>query len=85
MAGTVSGGRKAAITNRQRHGKNFYSRIAQLAGQSSDTGGFACPRVGKDGLTGPERAKVAGSIGGKSSRRSKAVRRSGNPTSPRKG
>ena len=75
MAGTREGGLKAAKTNKARYGKNFYARIGQDGGQGSNNGGFACKKVGKDGLTGQERAKAAGRIGGSISRRTKTVRR----------
>ena len=69
MVGTLAGGRKAAITNKKRHGENFYKNIGAMGGAKSKSGGFASNKVGKDGLTGPQRAKLAGSIGGlKSSR-----------------
>lgn len=41
MAGTISGGRKAAATNKKRHGKNFYATIGAMGGKKSTGGGFA--------------------------------------------
>ena len=38
-------------------------------GKISKGGGFGSKKIGKDGLTGRERAKKAGSIGGRNSRR----------------
>ena len=65
MAGTVEGGRKARKTNYEKYGDDFYKRIGKLG----HTGGFASTEVGEDGLTGPQRAKLAGAKGGKKSKR----------------
>ena len=75
MAGTLAGGRKARDTNYREHGKDFYKRIGSLGGKVSSTGGFASKKVGKDGLTGRERAKLAGAIGGFKSRRGPAKKK----------
>lgn len=77
MAGNSKGGALAAQTIRKRHGRDFYVRIGKLGGERSRNGGFASPKVGKDGLTGAQRAKLAGARGGAKSRRgkAKAVRR----------
>lgn len=64
MAGNAAGGRKARETNIKRHGANFYKNIASLGGKASNTGGFKSEKVGADGLTGKQRAKIAGSVGG---------------------
>lgn len=70
MPGTKAGGRKAAATRRAKYGPHHYPRIARKAGRSGGaTRGFASDKVGKDGLTGPERAKIVGSNAGKISRR----------------
>lgn len=71
MAGTKQGGKKTAITNIARHGKDFYSKIGKKGGASGNTGGFASDVVGKDGLTGRERASRAGRIGGLKSKRNR--------------
>lgn len=71
MAGTVLGGKKAAATNKARHGEDFYSRLASKGGKASKKGGFAANTVGKDGLTGRERAIVAGRKGGVAARKPK--------------
>ncbi len=63
MAGTKEGGRKAAEANRARHGKDFYARIGAKGGKLGHTGGFAANR---------DLARVAGSKGGRISRRRKA-------------
>jgi uncharacterized protein len=67
MPGTVNGGRKAAKTNKNRHGKDFYARIGKIGGEKGHTGGFAANR---------ELARAAGRKGGLISRRSKAVKKS---------
>lgn len=72
MTGTKAGGKKCAITNKLRNGEDFYKRIGRIGGQRSTTGGFASNVVGKDGLTGRERAKLAGRKGGLISKRKPA-------------
>ena len=70
MSGTKIGGQRAAKTNRKRHGDDFYAQIGHKGGIiSTPTGGFGHPKPGADGLTGPERAKIAGAKGGKKSSR----------------
>jgi general stress protein YciG len=64
MAGTRSGGRKAAATNKQRYGMNFYESIGRLGGRKSRGGGFA---------KNPELARQAGARGGRASRRTKSA------------
>lgn len=71
MSGTVSGGQKAAATNKQRYGKNFYGDIGRKGGKISRGGGFGSSYIGEDGLSGHERAVEAGRKGGKASRRPK--------------
>lgn len=73
MAGTFKGGKKAAATNKQRHGKDFYAKIGAKGGAKSNHGGFGSLVVGKDGLTGLERAMIAGKIGGSVSKRRKKL------------
>lgn len=63
MSGTKEGGRKAALTNRERHGKDFYANIGRKGGKKGHTGGF---------YNDPERAAEAGRIGGKKSKRGPA-------------
>lgn len=61
MAGNRKGGLKAAKTNLERHGKDFYREIGRKGGQNGHTGGFAA---------NPELARIAGRKGGlKSSRK----------------
>jgi hypothetical protein len=71
MAGTITGGTKTAETNKKKYGSDYYQRIGALGGIKSRGGGFASHKVGEDGLTGIERAKIAGSKGGKISKRIK--------------
>ena len=71
MSGSRAGGLKASTTNIERYGKDFYKRIGQIGGRNGTTGGFASTKVGKDGLTGVERAKIYGRKGGLKSRRRK--------------
>lgn len=71
MAGTKKGGALAAATNRKKYGKDFYARIGAMGGRQGRTGGFASNKVGDDGLTGRQRAALAGAAGGRLSRRTK--------------
>ena len=52
-----------------KYGDDFYKRIGQRGGQRGTTGGWACLEKGKDGLTGPERARIAGAKAGQISKR----------------
>lgn len=64
MAGTKAGGKKAAATNKARHGSDFYAKIGRKGGSVVGTkGGFAA---------NPELARIAGAKGGRISRRGKA-------------
>lgn len=74
MAGTIEGGVKASITNKNKYGKDFYANIGAKGGKRGKTGGFASNIKGADGLTGRERARLAGVKGGKISRRGKSIR-----------
>lgn len=60
MVGTKAGGAKAALTNKKKHGEDFYERIGSKGGQAGHTGGFAA---------NPELAKIAGRKGGSRSKR----------------
>ena len=59
MAGTKAGGIKAAAKNLARD-PDFYAKIGKIGGRNGTTGGFAENR---------ERARWAGQIGGRKSRR----------------
>lgn len=63
MSGTLVGGKKAAITNKQRYGIDFYANIGKLGGMNGHTGGFA---------SNPALASIAGQKGGKISKRGKS-------------
>lgn len=66
MAGTKAGAAKAAATNRERHGADFYRSIGSRGGSAPTTRpkGFAAD---------PNRARIAGAAGGRISRRTKKV------------
>ena len=74
MAGTKVGGKRAAVTNTAKYGKDFYARIGAIGGARGHTGGFGSTKPGSDGLTGKERARKVGAIGGRKSRRTKDAR-----------
>lgn len=78
MAGTKTGGQKAAATNKKKYGPDFYARIGFKGGSNGHNGGFAAETVGRDGLTGPERAKKAGAKGGAISKRGPSKKHGGN-------
>ena len=75
MSGTVSGGKKQSNRILKKHGKDFYQRIGRKGGKKSTTGGFASNKVGRDGLTGLERAKLAGQKGGRISKRKPSAKK----------
>lgn len=53
----------------KRFGSDFYREIGRKGGKNGHTGGFASFVVGSDGMTGYQRARIAGARGGKRSRR----------------
>ena len=67
---------KAKKANLEKYGPDFYKRIGAKGGANGKgpgyKGGFASDEVGEDGLTGRERAKLAGAKGGAISRRGPA-------------
>lgn len=63
VAGTKAGGKKAAATNKEKYGSEFYANIGRKGGQNGHTGGFAA---------NPELAKEAGRKGGTISKRGPA-------------
>lgn len=71
MAGTKAGGLKARERNLAKD-PDFYKKIGAKGGRNGKTGGFASDVVGEDGLTGKERARIAGAKGGRISRRGPA-------------
>lgn len=64
MAGNKEGGRKAAITNKARHGENFYRELGRAGGLKGHTGGFAHG----------DNASKYGKTGGKVSRRGRVIK-----------
>jgi hypothetical protein len=72
MAGNAAGGHKAKLKNLAKD-PDFYAKIGRKGGKNGKTGGFASNVVGKDGLTGAERARIAGATGGRISRRKKGT------------
>lgn len=72
MSATKEGGIKAAKTNKDKYGQDFYQRIGQIGGRRSRNGGYASNLVGRDGLTGRERARRDGKVGGEISKRGPA-------------
>lgn len=69
MAGTKAGGIKARETNIRKYGPDFYKKAGAKGGRNGKTGGFASDKIGADGLSGSERAKLAGQAGGRISKR----------------
>ena len=67
---------KAREANLKKYGPDFYKNIGRKGGANGKgpgyKGGFASDEVGEDGLTGRERAKIAGAKGGSVSRRGPA-------------
>lgn len=65
MSGTEEGGKKAAETNKQRYGADWYAKIGEMGGKTlpSTPRGFAA--------MSPEKRSAAGKIGGRKSRRNK--------------
>lgn len=62
MAGTKTGGKAAAATNKAKYGADFYAKIGAMGGKKGKTGGFFANR---------ELARLAGAKGGRISRRTK--------------
>ena len=64
MPGTKIGGMKAAKTNKELHGEDFYHKIGKKGGKNGHTGGFAS--------MSKEKVRECGRKGGTISRRGKA-------------
>lgn len=62
MAGTKTGGKSAAATNKAKYGPDFYAKIGAMGGKKGRTGGFYANR---------DLARTAGAKGGRISRRTK--------------
>jgi len=60
MPGTREGGLKAAAKNKQLYGASYYQTIGAMGGRKSRGGGFNRDYIYPDGLTGSERASLAG-------------------------
>jgi hypothetical protein len=76
MSGTPTGWKKAEETIKSKFEneeayKAWRKEIGAIGGSKSRGGGFASDIVGEDGLTGRERAAIAGAKGGSVSRKSK--------------
>ncbi len=69
MSGTRTGGVKSAETIKKLYGNNYYINLGKLGGKAQVAKGYATEKVDKNGLTGPQRAKVYGSIAGQLSHR----------------
>ena len=65
MSGTFEGGKKASLTNKERHGDDFYRNIGAKGGKKCVKKGFG---------TNPELARIAGAKGGRNSRRGKSIK-----------
>lgn len=65
MPGTKIGGKRAAQTNRERHGEDFYQRIGKLSNASWEKNG----RKPRGFSANPELARIAGRRGGLKSRK----------------
>lgn len=73
MAGSKIGGIKAAKTNKERHGEDFYARIGRRGGKNGVTGGFATKEPCECRIISSEHIKpqCAGTVGGRISKRGK--------------
>lgn len=69
MAGTIEGGKKAAAKNKELYGSDFYARIGAEGGKRN----FKDHGVLKGFALNSDRARTAGQIGGRKSKRPKAV------------
>ena len=65
MAQTKTGGKRAAQTNKERHGEDFYQRIGKLSNASWEKNG----RKPRGFAANPELARLAGRKGGLISRK----------------
>lgn len=65
MGNTKAGGRKVSATIRAKYGDDFWQKAGAQGGLAKcKKKGFASDKVGADGLTGRQRAKKVGAIGG---------------------
>ena len=70
MSGTLSGGKKAAATNKSRYGQDWYSKIGAIGGKAQVSKGFGC-------MTYEKRAEACRK-GGTISKRGKILNRKDN-------
>lgn len=61
----ATGGLGAVVTNKKRHGEDFYKRIGAKGGKNGHHGGFYANR---------ELARISGAKGGRISKRGKATK-----------
>jgi hypothetical protein len=73
VAGTISGGKLAAQTNMDEYDYDFFKRIGSMRGSKGRTDSFASDKVGPDGPTGRQRARIVGAKGGRIRQRLKAA------------
>ena len=66
-------------TMEEKYGKSLHDHMVEMGRKGGKKvgklSGFACPLVGADGMTGPERAQKYGSIGGFKSKRGPAKKK----------
>lgn len=65
MSGTKVGGLKASVTNKEKHGEDFYQRIGRKGGKKCG--------IKKGFALNPMLASIAGRKGGRISKRGKAI------------
>lgn len=68
MSGTITGGKQAAQTNKERYGEDWYKRIGAIGGKKGTTGGFAYAKLNYS-EDDPRHPKNAGTKGVKISKR----------------
>ncbi len=70
MAGTREGGLKSATTIKAKYGDDYFkTKMGTIGGKAEVPKGFGSMERDRNGLTGPQRAKLYGSIAGQISRR----------------
>lgn len=75
MSGSISGGKLAAKTNKERYGKDFYKNIGKSGGLVQGTGGgFASPKLCTCEMFDYQahtHNRCAGALGGRKSKKGK--------------
>lgn len=69
MSGNKIGGLKVAQTNKRKYGEDYYVNIGRIGGKASNTGVATIKVYSVDTMTGKERARLAGAVGGSKSKR----------------